>query len=326
MSGMSKRERLEATVRGEPVDRVAVALWRHFPGDDQRAEDLAEATLSFQRSYDFDFIKVTPDSNFSVRDWGVEDRWLGNEEGTRESVTRPVSKPEDWRKLQPLDPRQGALGKQLRCLELINRGVGAEVPFIQTIFNPLSQAKHLAGPGFIADLREQPEAFRAGLEAITETTVHFVEAARETGIAGIFLALQHASYGLLSEEEYKTFGRPYDLRILEATRGTWFNVLHLHGERVMFPLVADYPAQAINWHDRETWPSLKEALSLTDKALIGGIRRVETMRRGTPQMVRDEITDALKQTGGRRYIVGTGCVTDIVSPYSNIRAARQAVE
>jgi uroporphyrinogen decarboxylase len=33
---MDKRERLHATLRGEAVDRVAVALWRHFPVDDQR--------------------------------------------------------------------------------------------------------------------------------------------------------------------------------------------------------------------------------------------------------------------------------------------------
>jgi uroporphyrinogen decarboxylase len=56
---MTKRERLEATVAGEPVDQVAVALWRHWPGDDQRAEDMARSTLDFQRLFDFDFIKVT---------------------------------------------------------------------------------------------------------------------------------------------------------------------------------------------------------------------------------------------------------------------------
>ncbi len=32
---MNKRERLEAAIAGQSVDRVPVALWRHFPGDDQ---------------------------------------------------------------------------------------------------------------------------------------------------------------------------------------------------------------------------------------------------------------------------------------------------
>ena len=53
---MDKRERLQATIRGEPVDRVAVALWRHFPVDDQDPADLAGATLEWQAQYDWDFI------------------------------------------------------------------------------------------------------------------------------------------------------------------------------------------------------------------------------------------------------------------------------
>jgi len=74
---MSKRERLEATFCGEAVDPVAVALWRHWPGDDQRPEDLAAAHLAFQQQYDFDFIKVTPASSFCLEDWGVETCYTG---------------------------------------------------------------------------------------------------------------------------------------------------------------------------------------------------------------------------------------------------------
>lgn len=72
MSTMTKRERLEATIRGESTDRAPVAL-RHFPVDDQDPADLAASTVAFQRQYDFDLIKVTPASSFCVRDWGVED-------------------------------------------------------------------------------------------------------------------------------------------------------------------------------------------------------------------------------------------------------------
>ena len=50
MAQMTRRERLAATVAGEPVDRIAVALWRHFPGDDQRPADLAAATLMWQQT------------------------------------------------------------------------------------------------------------------------------------------------------------------------------------------------------------------------------------------------------------------------------------
>ncbi len=327
MAHMAKRERLEASVTGQPVDRLAVALWRHWPGDDQQAEDFARSVIDFQRAFDFDLVKVTAASEYCVADWGAESRWVGNEEGTREWRRRVIQRPEDWTQLKVLDPRRGMLAEMLRALQIIGKEAQQENwPFIMTIFNPLSQAKNLAGPRLLSDLRQRPAEMKAALDVITQSTVRFVEAARETGIAGIFLALQHASYDLLSEAEYREFGRPYDLRILEATQGCWFNLLHLHGNNVMFDLAADYPVQAINWHDQETPPSLKEALGRFPGALVGGLRQIETMLRGTPEQVRAEVEAARAQTGGRRLIIGTGCVTPITAPIGNIRAAREAVE
>jgi uroporphyrinogen decarboxylase len=327
MAEMTKSERLVATIRGEPVDRPPVALWRHFPGDDQRPEDLARATAAFQRRYDFDLVKVTPASSFCLRDWGSQDRWMGNMEGTRDYTIYPIQSAEDWRGLRPLDPGEGSLGAQLLCLRLVADDLAGEVPFIQTIFNPLSQAKNLVGPERLpAHLRHYPDALHAALEAITETTCRFITAARETGIAGVFFAVQHAQYGLLSEEEYVAFGRCYDLRVLEAAEGLWLNVLHLHGTDVMFDLLVDYPVQVINWHDRETWPTLAEAKERFAGAVCGGLQRWDVMVRGTPDQVREQAADAIAQTGGERFILGTGCVTPIVTPTSNIHAARAAVE
>ena len=326
MSPMSKRERLEATFRGQPVDRVAVALWRHWPVDDQSAEELARSTVAFQQEFDFDFIKVTPSSDYCLEDWGTETVWLGAQEGTREYVRHPVQKPEDWEKLPVLDPTQGGLGRQLRCLELIGQAVGEEVPFIQTIFSPLAQAKNLAGDRLLVHMRRYPDAFHAGLETITQTTIRFIEAIKPTGIAGLFYAVQHATYHLLSEEEYQTFGRPYDLRILEAARDCWFNLLHIHGTDIMFDLLRDYPVQAVNWHDQETPPSLREGMGRFPGAVVGGLSRWDTLVRGDPEEVTAQARAAISQTGGVRFILGTGCVTPIVAPIANIRAARQAVE
>ncbi len=64
-------------------DRPPVALWRHWPGDDQDAAALATAHLKWQRDYDWDVLKVSPASSYSVVDWGVVDRWEGHIEGTR---------------------------------------------------------------------------------------------------------------------------------------------------------------------------------------------------------------------------------------------------
>jgi uroporphyrinogen decarboxylase len=330
MPSMTKRDRLLAAIAGQTVDRPPVALWRHFPGDDQRAEELAAAQIAFQRHYDFDLIKVSPASSFCVEDWGVKDRYVGSLEGTREYYHYPVASPEGWRRLPVLDPAQGALARQLRCLEIIGQELGQEpdkVPFIQTVFSPLAQAKNLAGQErMLALMRQDPDAFKAGLETITKTTIAFLESAKRTHMAGIFYAVQHARYTLLSEAEYRQFGEPLDRRILEHLDGTWFNMLHIHGQDVMFDLLADYPVHAINWHDQETPPSLKAALDRTDKLLVGGLGRIETMMRGTPEDVRAKVADAIAQTQGKRFMLGVGCVTMIVTPWGNIAAARRAVE
>ena len=323
---MSKRERLEATFAKEPVDRPPVALWRHWPIDDLSGPELARATLTFQQSYDFDFIKVTPNSNYCVDGYGAPTRWLGNGEGTYVWGERAIQTPEDWTKLRPLDPEKGLLGEVLEANRLIGQAVGDDVPFIITIFNPLAQAKNLAGERLFSDLRQYPDAVGAGLSVLTESILRFIDAVKETGAAGIFLALQHASYDLLTAAEYEQFGKRFDSQILEATDDMWFRLIHLHGANVMFDVVADYPAQIVNWHDQETPPTLAAAQSRTHMALCGGLRQWDTMVRGTPEQVRAEAQAAIAATEGRGFLLGTGCVTPIIAPTANIVAARQAVD
>ena len=219
------------------------------------------------------------------------------------------------------------LGPNQAALELIACEMGSQVPFLQTIFNPLSVAKYLAGEDILrVHLWRHPQAVHKALDAITASIVLFVQQVMTTGVSGIFFAVQHAQFGVLAEEEYRSFGQPYDQRVLEAADSAWFNMPHLHGSDVMFDLVSDYPVHVINWHDRETPPNLALALTRTKRALCGGLRQWETIVRGTPQDVLAEAQDAIKTTSRRRLILGTGCVTPIVAPTSNLRAARQSVE
>jgi uroporphyrinogen decarboxylase len=324
---MSRRERLEATIAGESVDRIAVALWRHFPGDDQRPDDLAIAALQWQREYDWDFVKVSPASSFCLVDWGAQDRWVGGDEGNREYTRRAVRDPQDWARLPLLDPHRGALGGQLRCLERIHEALGAEVPFIQTIFSPLAQARILAGgEEMLVHLREAPDLLRAGLETITETTIRFITEAKSRGIAGIYYAIQYASSRVMSTDEYRAFGEPYDRRVLAAAQDCWFNMGHLHGANPMFDLAARYPVQALNWHDRESPPSLADGRRVFAGAVCGGLEHWEDLLRGDPPQVQAQIADAIAQTSGTRLIIASGCVAPVNAPFSNLRAVRMSVE
>ena len=322
----SHRSRLEACLLELTPDRPPVALWRHFPVDDQTPQGLASATLVFQRTFDFDLVKVTPSSSYCLKDWGVEDEWRGDSEGTRDYTRRIVQHPDDWSLLPVLEPKKGHLAEELECLRLLVEELGPETPVIQTIFNPLSQAKNLVGgQELLVHARRFPDALHAGLRTITESTRRFVEAAAKTGIAGIFFAVQHAQYGLMSEDEYRLFGRAYDLQVLELAQPLWLKVLHLHGMDVMFDQFVDYPVNVLNWHDRETFPSLSQAQTRFPGAVCGGVSQ-NTLVYGAADQVRSEALEAVQSTSGQRFILGTGCVTPIIAPYGNILAVRQSVE
>lgn len=323
----TKRDRLAASIAGDIADRPPVALWRHFPVDDQQPETLAEATIAFQTDFDFDFVKVSPASSFCLRDWGAEDEWRGDPEGTRDYTHRPIQAPEDWRKLRPLVPTEGGLGKQLRCLSILQQHFGEEVPYIQTIFSPLSQAKNLAGgERLLEHLRRDPESVEAGLTAIVATSAAFVHEARKLGISGVFFAVQHASYTLLDREAFRRFGETFDLAVLEAAQGLWLNVLHLHGTALMFDVAATYPTSVVNWHDRETPPSLEQGRVAVKGAVCGGLSRLETVVLGTPAEVEKQALESVRSVHGRGFILGTGCVVPIIAPRANLRAVRAAVE
>jgi uroporphyrinogen decarboxylase len=327
MPPLHHRARLEMCLSGVRPDRTPVALWRHFPVDDQDPIRLAAATAVFQRTFDFDLVKVTPSSSFCIRGWGIRDEWRGEPEGTRAYIRRAVTTPEDWIRLATLSPTQAELGAQLECLRLLMREFSPDTPVIQTLFSPLAQAKNLAGPAeLLAHLRKWPDAVHAGLRTITETTLRFLSETRKTGIDGIFYAVQHAQFGLLNDAEFHQFGSAYDLPILEAAQGLWLNMVHLHGKEIMFDAVAGYPCAVLNWHDRETEPGLKDALERFPGAVCGGLRQWDTMVLGTPETVRQEARQAIESAQGIRLILGTGCVTPTTAPYGNLLAARQAVE
>ncbi|MBN8654878.1 MAG: uroporphyrinogen decarboxylase [Anaerolineae bacterium] len=315
------RERIQACLNGEKTDKTPIALWRHFPEEDQNPETLAAATIKFQQTYDFDIVKVTPASSFAVKDWGVEDEWQNNPEGSRAYTKRVIQKPQDWEALKPLDPSAPHLAAQLQCLKLVREGIGAETPMIQTIFNPMSQAKNLAGNELLLEhIKKYPNAVMKGLETIAQSTAKFIMAAREIGIDGVFYAMQHAQASMLELDEYKSIVLPYDQQALKPAEDLWCNLLHLHGSDVYFSLLRLINFQIVNWHDRETYPSLAEAQSLFRGVACGGIRQ-DTLYKGNPAQVKEEALDAIKQTKGKRFILGTGCVVYYQSPHENIMTA-----
>jgi uroporphyrinogen decarboxylase len=332
MAEMTKRERIQATLRGEPVDRPAVAFWQHWPVDDQDAESLAERALTFQRRFDFDLIKIPPSHSFSIHDYGVKSEWQGRSIGDRHRLEPLIKQVEDLDQIEPLDVQQGQYGMMLRCLRLVLAQRDPEIPVIQTCFNPLGMLKYLCsatGPdetAYLGLMRRDPERTQRALAALAETGARFVRAAMAEGADGVFLSTAAANYVFMSKEEYDLFGRPTDLTMLEPAVDGWFNIMHVCQKSPMVKELADYPVQALNWHDRAEGPPLAEVAEVFPGAVVGGVEQHTVMHYGTPADVEAQVHDAIRQMGGRRLIVGAGCTYQLTVPEGNLIAARRAAE
>lgn len=328
---MTKKERVEAALKGTDVDRVPISFWGHSYLKEWSAEELAEAMIENYRTYDWDFVKVNPRASYHVEDWGAKLEPSGDPNRGPRFLDWPVRESGDWRRLRPLDLERGVLGEQLRALRQIRDGLAGEAHFIQTIFSPLSVAKYLVGNRsgpVLTSINDNPDALRVALDVIAETFAAYAQATLEAGASGIFFATTGwASADLLTEEHYRRFGREYDLRVLEAFAGKApFNVLHNCGEHIYFDLLTDYPVEAISWSATvQGNPSLAEGKERTTKAVMGGVSEKTTLPDGTPEQVDEEVREAIKETGGRAVLIAPGCSIPPRTPVANLEAAAAAV-
>ena len=328
MKQMSRRERLQAAIDRQPVDRVPYAVWRHFPAVDRSPAGLAQSTLRFHEHYGSDFLKITPRGGYGVEAWGCVESEHVLPTGHRACASCAVKSAEDWRRIRPLDPTsaEGYIQQIETIIRMgFDRRIGDAI-VMPTLFSPLSLAHKLAVGRLGADLREHPDLVRGALEAITETLIRFADAALGEGVTGIFYSIQAASRSVHTEEIYATFGEPYDRAILESVAGrSLLTIIHCHGDALMFDRLARLPGHAWNWDDRRTVPELGEGRAKVPGAVIGGLDQWATLRDGTPEEAVAQARDAVAQTGGTGLIVGPGCVLAMNTPDDNVAAVVRAL-
>ena len=320
----TSRDRLQAALAVGVADRPPVALWRHFPGEDQTAGALVASTIAWQRAFPGDFIKFMPPGDYPTIDWGLRSVLHDAPSGTRKPIFHPVTTAEEWARLPGLDVRDGFNGEMIAAVALARRELSDDVPLLQTVFSPLTVAAKLSNGAVVAHLRESPAAVHAGLRRIADVTRAFLLASLAAGADGFFFATQLADSALLEESEYREFGVPYDLEVLHDLPDETPLLLHLHGEAPMLAQANRYPAGVLSWHDRRHGPPLADIRKETGRAVAGGIDEAAILTAAADEIAA-QATDAIRQTDGRGVIVAPGCVIPVATPAENITAALRAV-
>jgi uroporphyrinogen decarboxylase len=326
---MNKKERVEAALRGDAVDRVPVSLWGHDFVREWSSQGLAEAMIEEFMRYDWDYMKVNPRGTFMVEGWGAHYTPSGDPLKAPIFGGSPIHSSTDWKKLRPLEPDQKTLGEQLHALELINHVVGFDAYIVQTIFCPLGIANYMVGDNKVPvqqSIHEDRRAIHQALRVITETNINFAIASLEYGASGIFYATNGwASEGMLTADQYREFGEQYDLEFFDAIKSrSKLTILHNCGSHIYFDQLASYPVQAISWDSAQAGnPDLADGSARSGKAAMGGIREKSTLLKGSIGQVQEEIGRVLESTESRHLLLAPGCAIAPETPAKNREAVRR---
>ncbi|HUK64240.1 MAG TPA: uroporphyrinogen decarboxylase family protein [Dongiaceae bacterium] len=327
---MNHRERVMAAVAGEPVDRPPISFWGHFYHRESSAADLVEATLEFQREYDWDWVKLNPRKHYHVEPWGVRYRYSGRAAEKPVLESWPVHQPGDWAAITERPGDVGAFAEQIEAVRAMRAALPADVPLVETVFTPLAVLGEMVDePGTLRlHMRTHPNAVRGALEAVTRTFETYVTRLVDEGVDGIYLAtVDWASQNFMSTADYREWAREDDLRILARVTGLPFNVLHVCKRRNLLLDFHDYPVAAFSYDATDpTNPPLAEALNRMRGAFMGGLSHEDALQARASDRVLEEFRHAAEITGGRRWLVAPGCSIPPATPAANLEAVRAAVD
>jgi uroporphyrinogen decarboxylase len=325
---VTKRQRVMAALRGQPVDRIPLAFWLHNFNTENSARGLADETLRLARTFDWDFLKPQSRAQCFAEMWGLTYR-PSRETATPCTVTHtPVVDAEDLARLPVADPREGALGEQLEALRLIRAAVGPDVPIIWTVFAPPMILPMLTRGGreqALGLLRDAPRESARAFDVMAETLAEYARLCLAEGADGLFYATNVATRALMSAEECRRWQRRWDLRILRSAERAPFNLLHVCGAGIHVDEFADYPVTALSFAAVPGNPTLAAAHARTGRAIVGGLPAKPEIAGMTEATLVARAGAATREMGGRWLLLGPDCSVNPDTPARLMHAVGAAL-
>ena len=291
---------------------VPAAFFLHFDADHQRGRPAVEKHLEFFNATGMDFVKIQYEHHFPHNP--------------------DIQRPEDWSKM-PVYPAD-FFTEPLRIIEGLVKAVKKDAFIVQTLYSPFMIAGQVASSALVVEhIRQNPAAFKRGIQAITESLANFVREAIRLGIDGFYASTQGGEAnrfeGATEHESRSLFEeciKPYDLMLMnEANRGTIFNILHVCDYALKYDDLTrfiDYPGQVVNSNLEMAGGRItaREVEALFHRPFMGGLDRLGVLATGTPEQIRAEAERALSEAP-ERYILAADCTVPGSTPWENLKIA-----
>ncbi|MDO5422299.1 MAG: uroporphyrinogen decarboxylase family protein [Eubacteriales bacterium] len=229
---MDKRTRFLNAMEGKPVDRVPVSFYTH-------SKDLSDNAVAEQLDW--------------FRRCGMDALCVETDGYMEYPVSGDANRLACWSGLSLHQKEDPYIAGQLDRAKRIADGVEDGAVFFM-IYTPFSTIKHTIGgeQKIMEFYREDPGFLLDVMKRIEEDTFRLMDYLMdETGIDGLFVSLQNAEEWRFSPDEYVSYLKPFDERLIaHANALSPHNILHMcswTGVPNRLELWRDYDYQTVNW-------------------------------------------------------------------------------
>lgn len=321
---MTSLERVTAALQFREPDRVPVypllcGISRRLVNADYKTwatdpEVCAQAYIRVTEKYDLDIICTLIDLSVEAADFGAKLVYPENEAAHPDYTHPYIAKPEDYKKIAPVDPRQTPrMSSHLQLCRKLVEAKGKEVPVVAFVFGPLGILSMLRGQqNLFMDLITHAELVKSALEPITETLLDYCTALVSTGVHAIMLDTLFASKSIMSKQMWLEFEGVHVKKLAEHihNQGCMVMVHNCGGGMYMDVQLETMQPEAVSFlhlpDDVASAQELKEKYG-GRTTLIGHIDPTWIIH-ATEDEVREECRKQIDQyKAGGGYILATGC-------------------
>jgi uroporphyrinogen decarboxylase len=293
------------------------------------AKAMVRAQLALHELVGQDIICVGADNYYMAEGFGCET--TRREDELPSLVTPPLDSIEDVYRLEVPDPRtQGRMPLMLEAVGMLRQAVGEEVAVRAPGVGPFALASYFVGTQqWLLDIALAEAGFDEGKEAAvhhalglaTEALIKFGKACFDAGADLVHCGDSLASCNVISPKTYERYAWPYEKRIFSAWHeyGLTTGLLHICGDASkVLELYRDTGARLI---ELDSAVDLADASRRLDGSatIVGNLNPVTELLQASSAQTEAAARHCIAQTGGRHFILGSGCLIPRNTPIENVR-------
>ncbi len=329
---MNDKERFLASLKLEEVDRVSAACplqtatvemmdetGASWPDAHRDPEKMATLALAANRLAGIESARVPFDLCVEAETVGsqVSEGRLDSQPSIRRAAFRKIEAFEDAVCPDPLaDGRMATVVEAVRILAETDE----TVPVIAGIVGPFTLAGQVRGvETLLMDFFDNPDFVKSLLKYSTEVLKTYGKALVENGADAVVIIDPSAGSELLGTSHYREMAFPYCKELVESLGAP--SILHICGDsKPILEMMAETGVSGISLDHLVDVGEAREVLG-GKTAIIGNINPADTLFLGTPETVKEESLECIRQGAN---VLAPGCGIPTRASLENIKAMVEA--